>query len=362
MAFDPNMNMLGTSMTHESNIELPGWCQNEESVDLANFMSSSHNLELCEDELFEVLFPPNSPNTSASHVDKTDKEVEKWSHHSHADTTASACSSTTTSPVQQTYYHTPPVTPRTEPLRVASPHHLQFESLTASMSSTGLASLRSSDARLSKQVSTSNFHVTNKNPTSNVHSINQALDSKHYSSNLAPTTSLLPNRDPVLNSQLPNQNSFVSETFSKFDPHTRVKQEVDRRSFVPFAVSTNFSPPHSRADANPRIPTDQTASSAQESGAAGKRSRVSPYQLDVKKSKFPDKGSAEYFEKRKRNNVAVRRSRDKAKLKAMETQRRVSELTNENTALRRRVAELSHELNTLKNLLTTLPHNTFPNM
>jgi len=51
----------------------------------------------------------------------------------------------------------------------------------------------------------------------------------------------------------------------------------------------------------------------------------------------------------------VRRSRDKAKQKAMETQQKVQLLTAENKKLHDRVAELTHELTTLKNLLKSLP-------
>ena len=70
------------------------------------------------------------------------------------------------------------------------------------------------------------------------------------------------------------------------------------------------------------------------------------------------KGSDEYIVKRERNNVAVRKSRTKAKLKHIETQMRVGELTEENEQLRNRVASLQKELNALKSFITyNCPNN-----
>lgn len=64
------------------------------------------------------------------------------------------------------------------------------------------------------------------------------------------------------------------------------------------------------------------------------------------------KGTDEYVVKRERNNVAVRKSRTKAKLKHIETQMRVGELTEENEQLRNRVASLQKELNALKSFIS----------
>ena len=74
-----------------------------------------------------------------------------------------------------------------------------------------------------------------------------------------------------------------------------------------------------------------------------------------------EKGSEEYLVKRERNNVAVRKSRTKAKLKHIETQMRVGELTEENEQLRNRVASLQKELNALKSFITyNCPNNVKP--
>ena len=78
--------------------------------------------------------------------------------------------------------------------------------------------------------------------------------------------------------------------------------------------------------------------------------------MDKDVKKLPKlKGAAavdpdEYLKKRERNNVAVRKSRRKAKQKIEETRQRVSELTSENDDLRSKVTLLQKELNVLRSL------------
>ncbi|XP_074536767.1 CCAAT/enhancer-binding protein beta [Halichoeres trimaculatus] len=71
-----------------------------------------------------------------------------------------------------------------------------------------------------------------------------------------------------------------------------------------------------------------------------------------KAKKRPDKDSEEYRMRRERNNLAVRKSRDKAKMRNLETQHKVLELAAENDRLQKRVEQLSRELATLRNLLS----------
>ncbi|XP_045192696.2 CCAAT/enhancer-binding protein-like [Mercenaria mercenaria] len=79
------------------------------------------------------------------------------------------------------------------------------------------------------------------------------------------------------------------------------------------------------------------------------------------RKKEPKKDTAEYYEKRARNNVAVRKSREKAKLRQGVTETRVQELTSENERLQKKVDLLSKELNVLKSLFinvgASLPEN-----
>ncbi|XP_018425645.1 PREDICTED: CCAAT/enhancer-binding protein beta [Nanorana parkeri] len=75
----------------------------------------------------------------------------------------------------------------------------------------------------------------------------------------------------------------------------------------------------------------------------------------AKHKKSLDKHSDEYKVRRERNNIAVRKSRDKAKIRNMETQHKVLELAAENERLQKRVEQLSRELTTLRNLFKQLP-------
>ncbi|XP_041375202.1 CCAAT/enhancer-binding protein gamma-like [Gigantopelta aegis] len=63
-----------------------------------------------------------------------------------------------------------------------------------------------------------------------------------------------------------------------------------------------------------------------------------------------EKGTHEYVEKRARNNVAVRKSRAKAKEKQKSTESKVSILLSENEKLQKKVDLLTKELNVLKGL------------
>ena len=59
---------------------------------------------------------------------------------------------------------------------------------------------------------------------------------------------------------------------------------------------------------------------------------------------------SEYLNKRARNNEAVKRSREKARLKAKETTERVTKLKTENEKLEERIKLLSKELTFLKDI------------
>ncbi|XP_070842569.1 CCAAT/enhancer binding protein (C/EBP) 1 [Chaetodon trifascialis] len=64
------------------------------------------------------------------------------------------------------------------------------------------------------------------------------------------------------------------------------------------------------------------------------------------------KDSAEYRLRRERNNIAVRKSRDKARRRIMLTQQRAQQLQEENQKLQMRIGQLTQELDTLKHILS----------
>uniref|UniRef100_A0A8C5MLH8 CCAAT/enhancer-binding protein n=1 Tax=Leptobrachium leishanense TaxID=445787 RepID=A0A8C5MLH8_9ANUR len=77
-----------------------------------------------------------------------------------------------------------------------------------------------------------------------------------------------------------------------------------------------------------------------------------------KNKKWVDKSSSEYRVRRERNNIAVRKSRDKAKMRNVETQHKVMELSSENDKLRKRVEQLNRELETLRGIFRQLPESS----
>lgn len=83
-------------------------------------------------------------------------------------------------------------------------------------------------------------------------------------------------------------------------------------------------------------------------------SRPSPGKITRKMKKhIPVKDSEEWRQKRDRNNVAVRKSREKSKRRIQETEGRVKELEEENRHLQSKITLLSKELNVLKSLFTS---------
>lgn len=66
------------------------------------------------------------------------------------------------------------------------------------------------------------------------------------------------------------------------------------------------------------------------------------------------KGTEEYKQRREKNNIAVRKSRDKTKKQQAETQQKVKELSDENDRLQKKVDLLSKELSVLKGLFSNI--------
>ncbi|CAH1779955.1 unnamed protein product [Owenia fusiformis] len=69
--------------------------------------------------------------------------------------------------------------------------------------------------------------------------------------------------------------------------------------------------------------------------------------------KMPPKDTEEYKVRRDRNNLAVKKSREKAREKKLESNQRVQKLREENQALEQKVTILSKELSVLKDLFLT---------
>ncbi|RWS26310.1 CCAAT/enhancer-binding protein alpha-like protein [Leptotrombidium deliense] len=66
-----------------------------------------------------------------------------------------------------------------------------------------------------------------------------------------------------------------------------------------------------------------------------------------------DKSSDEYKKRRERNNIAVRKSREKAKQRSRDTEKKVSELQKANDTLHKEIEMLQKELDVVKSMLNS---------
>ena len=69
-----------------------------------------------------------------------------------------------------------------------------------------------------------------------------------------------------------------------------------------------------------------------------------------KTPKQPNKEDPEYLEKRKRNNEAIKKSREKAREKAAKTQERVEFLKDDNKKMEDKINVLGQEMKFLKDI------------
>ncbi|XP_077171636.1 CCAAT/enhancer-binding protein epsilon [Paroedura picta] len=90
-------------------------------------------------------------------------------------------------------------------------------------------------------------------------------------------------------------------------------------------------------------------------GLKGPPCSPTPSCCGPKGKKSVNKDSLEYRLRRERNNIAVRKSRDKAKRRVLETQQRMVELLGENERLRSRVEQLMQETETLRDIFRQVP-------
>lgn len=300
-----------SSMSQEHGFDFSDLYQNEESIDISKYMTSA-NLELCDDDLFQSLFPTDAEVVKSEKPDPFESELDWWAEPGSA--YSSACSSAAQSPVQ--FFTTPPVTPKPDRVNPAPPEllrqQLQQDRLSQiSMSRTQLTPFTISEEspNLTPFV---NEKVTVKNEPDEPQGTNLGVyylkNEQDVNNNMSTTTGV-----KTIICEIPAGN--LQNGVKDFHQQSPKLQQMLKR------------------------PAGDDDGSKQ----------------GMKRSKLLNKDSEEYKMKRERNNVAVRKSRDKAKQKSLETQNKVTELSNENKRLQDRVAELTHELNTLKGILKSLP-------
>lgn len=109
------------------------------------------------------------------------------------------------------------------------------------------------------------------------------------------------------------------------------------------------------------LPTGQpTPPTTPEPSSAASSTRPSPRKMGREKGKKAvDRFSVEYRQRRERNNIAVRKSRDKAKKRNLEVQQKMIELSNENEKLHKTIEQLTRELTGLREFFKQMPGASF---
>ncbi|XP_033011063.1 CCAAT/enhancer-binding protein delta [Lacerta agilis] len=115
-------------------------------------------------------------------------------------------------------------------------------------------------------------------------------------------------------------------------------------------LSGQPTPPTSPEPPGSASPSSYSSRSSGSSSSGGK---------DRAAKKCVDRFSPEYRQRRERNNIAVRKSRDKAKRRNQEMQQKVVELSAENERLHKKCEQLTRDLTSLRHFFKQLPGNPF---
>lgn len=153
----------------------------------------------------------------------------------------------------------------------------------------------------------------------------------------------------------------VEPVFEQLDSYTAVKREEPSKdegsmaNHSSFGNTRLFQPYQSMTTGSNGNLSTSSSSPPSTPNPSDCIKTESPGAVRGTKKKSVDKHSDEYKMRRERNNIAVRKSRDKAKLRNIETQHKVLELTAENERLQKKVEQLTRELTTLRNLFKQIP-------
>lgn len=151
----------------------------------------------------------------------------------------------------------------------------------------------------------------------------------------------------------------MPESFEKGVFSAPIKQEPDwsdsdMSSSLPSQIETCAQTSMTLHTGQPTPPTTP------EPLSIGATTQLSPRKLGKEKGKKSvDRYSPEYRQRRERNNIAVRKSRDKAKQRNLEMQQKMIELSSENDRLHKTIEQLTRELSGLRNFFKQLPNSSF---
>ncbi|XP_054840272.1 CCAAT/enhancer-binding protein delta [Eublepharis macularius] len=115
-------------------------------------------------------------------------------------------------------------------------------------------------------------------------------------------------------------------------------------------LSGQPTPPTSPEPPGSASPSSYSSRSSASSSSGGKERAA---------KKCVDRFSPEYRQRRERNNIAVRKSRDKAKRRNQEMQQKLVELSAENERLHKKIEQLSRDLSSLRHFFKQLPNASF---
>ncbi|XP_049931012.1 CCAAT/enhancer-binding protein delta [Epinephelus moara] len=108
------------------------------------------------------------------------------------------------------------------------------------------------------------------------------------------------------------------------------------------------------------LPTGQpTPPTTPEPVSSVSSAKSSPRKSGKEKGKKVDRFSMEYRQRRERNNIAVRKSRDKAKRRNLDMQQKLLELSSENDRLHKTIEQLTRELTGLRDFFKQMPNSSF---
>nr|XP_043884865.1 CCAAT/enhancer-binding protein delta [Solea senegalensis] len=141
-----------------------------------------------------------------------------------------------------------------------------------------------------------------------------------------------------------------------------IKQEPDwsdsdMSSSLPSQIETCAQTSVSLPMGQPTPPTTPEPGSQVSSAKSSPRKMGSGGREKGKKS--VDRFSMEYRQRRERNNIAVRKSRDKAKRRNVEMQQKLMELSNDNDKLHKTIEQLTRELTGLRDFFKQMPNSSF---
>uniref|UniRef100_A0A8C5S280 CCAAT enhancer binding protein delta n=1 Tax=Laticauda laticaudata TaxID=8630 RepID=A0A8C5S280_LATLA len=119
-------------------------------------------------------------------------------------------------------------------------------------------------------------------------------------------------------------------------------------------------PPRGTSPATPSAVRKEPPGSASPSSYSSRSSASSSSGCKERSGKKGvDRFSPEYRQRRERNNIAVRKSRDKAKRRNQEMQQKLVELSAENDRLHKKIEQLSRDLTSLRHFFKQLPNASF---